>query len=1428
MLSDSHLPTQFWFKAVNTTCFTQNRSLIVKRFGKTTYELFHGRKPSISFLHIFGCQCFILNNKDQLGKFDPKADDGIFLGYSSISKAYRVFNKRRQSVEETIHVTFDETRSANSKPIADNEELNAWMFSHYRETEPFFSNHQHTDPPTADDDPNIIHPNAESNSWISAEPLNTLLPSDLPSPENLSDNNSPSTTQQLITDEPQTSSSVNIPIVDPTSELSDHAPAQRWTRDHPIDQILGDPDAEPKKTDDALRDPNWVSAMQEELIEFTRNKVWNLIPRPSDKTVIGTKWVFRNKLDEHGIVTRNKSQLVAQGYKQEEGIDYDDTFAPVARLEAIRLFLAYAVYKDFIVYQMDVKSTFLNGKLNEEVYVEQPPGFYDPKYPNYVYKLSKALYGLKQAPRAWYDTLSSFLISEKFERGKIDNTLFFRKIKGHIILVQIYVDDIIFGSTNPSLCTRFAERMKKEYKMSMMGEQTYFLGLQIKQSDKGTFISQGKYVKDMLKKFDLTQTSTMKTPMAPPLTLNKDPSEKPVNVTAYRGMIGSLLYLTASRPDIMYSTCLCALYQSEPKESHLIVVKRIFRYLKRTPNLGLWYPKDSGFDLTVYFNSDFAGCKLDRKSTTDGCQLLGGKLILWMRNQLLDYDLQLSKIPIYCDSSSAIAIANNPVLHSKTKHIEIRYHFIRDHVMNGDIELHFIPTDYQLADLFTKPLDETRFNFLISELGMLNLEEMSQSALVASKNVMFAISDSELPKNNHLARLDFDGVKYPHLVEAAKFLKQSCIAYAITVDPTPSKALLQQFWFTAEETSLTNKKGELVPAISFSTELGTGMMTALGPRKALRFPDKPRNGFDALPTDAELIQFLDAMEYSWEPKPRTTIPNKKLTLVKKVLMPSQLNYIFSHFIQCISGKSGLLDQASKIQVQMTYSVIVGRNFDYATTIFDDLRSKIEKTERDPKIPYVRFICAYLKFLYPANYPTNADASFPKVGQRSLEVKPLPNEVNISELRSRLSLLTSSSSAATQEVPSSAIPAATPSKQPSTGSLGPSKKDKVTKEKATSKSIPKDVYQQTSLDAFVGLSSTSSAIPTSTLPAISVAITKTVTQPMIPVHQQTEVTTPIPTSSIPISSPSISLISNPPSISTQPQFGPIGPEHQSFEESLQFYKMFDNSGTPITLNTSPNSPYKPVSQKLTYISGPSLATVDTNVNSLTAKVESLTASLNNTASAVHTAGEALQALTTQCASKANVSQIATLQEAITKVRENSQQQFAALATKVDSCEVLLQQILTHLKAPSPTPTPSFTENDRTSLNIAVEFIHQAMSDLPVFEGRLDSLEAEVQVAEENMEFEVATEVQQKETPSQVEGEIAAENAPPSLEDLIDDEEEEDDEDEALDLEDQEEEPHQDDDDDDEEDPSLWCSSAVTSSAIASKEVIKAGGSHGTSS
>ncbi|PWA66883.1 Copia protein [Artemisia annua] len=363
-----------------------------------------------------------------------------------------------------------------------------------------------------------------------------------------------------------------------------------------------------------MKHPSWVHAMHDELEQFDKNDVMTLVECPEGVYVIGMKWVFKNKTDENGIVVKNKARLVAKGYNQQEGIDYEETFAPVARMEAIRIFLAYASYMNFKVYQMDVKSAFLNGKLKEEVYVQQPPGFESYEFLNHVCKLDKALYGLKQAPRAWYDTFSAFLILNKFVRGRIDNTLFIYRTKEDVILVQVYVDDIIFGSTSYKLCKQFEKLMTKQFEMSMMGELTYFLGLQIKQTDQGISISQEKYIKNTLKKYDLSDCASVKTPMVPPNNLGPDLTGKSVNQTMFRGMIGSLMYLLATRPDIQLAVCLCARYQSDPKESHLTAVKRILRYLKGTSNLGLYYPKCSGFDLKGYTDSDYAGCNMDRKT----------------------------------------------------------------------------------------------------------------------------------------------------------------------------------------------------------------------------------------------------------------------------------------------------------------------------------------------------------------------------------------------------------------------------------------------------------------------------------------------------------------------------------------------------------------------------------------------------------------------------------------------------------------------------------------------------------------------------------------------------------------------------------------------------------------------------------------------
>ncbi|GKB94069.1 retrovirus-related pol polyprotein from transposon TNT 1-94 [Tanacetum coccineum] len=394
-----------------------------------------------------------------------------------------------------------------------------------------------------------------------------------------------------------------------------------------------------------------------------------------------------------------------------------------------------------------MKTAFLNDILREEVYVSQPDGFVDQDNPNHVYKLKKALYGLKQAPRAWYDLLSKFLLSQEFSKGTVDPTLFIRRQGKDILLVQIYVDDIIFASTTPELCDQFSKIMCSKFKMSMMGKISFFLGLQISQSPRGIFLNQSKYALESLKKYGMESSDPVDTPMVEKSKLDEDTQGKAIDPTHYRGMIGTLMYLTASRPDLTFAVCMCARYQAKPTEKHLHAVKRIFKYLRGTVNWGLWYPKDSSIALTAYADADHAGCQDTRRSTSGCMQLLGDRLvswsskrqksaaisstkaeyiamsgccaqILWMRSQLTDYGLGFNKIPMYCDNKSAIALCCNNVQHSRSKHIDIRFHFIKEQVENEVVEIYFVKMEYQLADIFTKALCRERIEFLINKLGM--------------------------------------------------------------------------------------------------------------------------------------------------------------------------------------------------------------------------------------------------------------------------------------------------------------------------------------------------------------------------------------------------------------------------------------------------------------------------------------------------------------------------------------------------------------------------------------------------------------------------------------------------------------------------------------------------------------------------------------
>ncbi|GJX34906.1 putative ribonuclease H-like domain-containing protein [Tanacetum coccineum] len=743
MLADSFTLSPFWAEAVNTACYVLNMVLVTKHQNKTPYELLIGNLPSIIFMRPFGCPLIILNTLDSLGKFDGKSDEGYLLGYSTTSKAFRVYNKRTKRVEENLHINFledqpnvtgtgpnwissgkdkgptqeyillplqphrtripveDVAPAAHEKPsesspkdndvqdsedAADKEEqhqmkekviakaLDDATRQAFKEEKRNIASQKKATQATSTNILSTIRSsvstattpyvsvastptgaNAGESSFVYLRgkiPIDasTLPNADLPIDPNMLDLEDAYDT--LLNDEIFNGAYDDDEDVGTVVDFNNidvsPIPILRIHKDHLKGQILGDltsavqtkwkiqkassaqqahnrtnhkdhhnclfacflSQEEPKTISQALQDERWVDL-------------------PYRKKIIGTKWVFRNKRDERSIVVKNKARLVAQGFRQEEGIDYDEVFAPVARIEAIRLFLAFASYMGFTVYQMDVKSAFLYGTIEEEVYVHQPPGFVDPAHPNKVYKVIKALYGLHQAPRAWYETLSSFLMENGFRRGTIDKTLFIKKNKSDIMLVQVYVNDIIFGSTKKSMCTEFEDCMHKRFQMSSMGELTFFLGLQVKQQPDGIFISQDKYVADILKKFDFWSIRKATTPIESNKPLVKDEDGEGVDVHVYRSMIGSLMYLTASRPDIMFVVCACARFQVTPKASHLNAVKRIFRYLKHQPKLGLWYPRDSPFELEAFSDSDYGGASLDRKSTTGGCQFLGRRLISW-------------------------------------------------------------------------------------------------------------------------------------------------------------------------------------------------------------------------------------------------------------------------------------------------------------------------------------------------------------------------------------------------------------------------------------------------------------------------------------------------------------------------------------------------------------------------------------------------------------------------------------------------------------------------------------------------------------------------------------------------------------------------------------------------------------------------------
>nr|GEX75828.1 putative ribonuclease H-like domain-containing protein [Tanacetum cinerariifolium] len=676
-------------QAVSTACYVLNRVSITTPHNKTPYELLSGKVPNISHLKPFGCHVTILITSDHLGKFKGKATEGFLVGYATNSKAYRIYNLSSKKVEEILNLRYLEdkpnvqglgqdwyfdldyltdslgyTRFKTNTPTGTQDaninagpkvtEVSAPMENHLNYADKLARlQQQENEAHSVAERDLVLAARDSAGSLVSTGgvlagsifagsiptssipagciptgrvPASSIAAGSVPA-SSIAAGSVPATSISAggvpagsISGGGVLAGSVNSAgFGDPADSNSvpavfnpDHADTSTLPPSHSLGSTSSvDVDPVATKRVNTIHPQSQILGELQSPVQ-TRSQVQksNFVWQQLLRILIGMlpcKRRCNNSSISRGIVVRNKARLVAQDHRQEEGINYDEVFAPVARIEAIRLFLAFASYMGFMVYQMDVKSAFLYGEIDEEVYVTQPKGFEDPHHPKHVYRVVKALYGLHQAPRAWYARLSTFLLKHHYRRGTIDNTLFIKKDSRHIILVQVYVDEIIFGSTNKAWCDEFEVLMKGEFEM----------------------IAMDKYVKDMLKKFDMESVRTATTPYEVPKPKSKDESDDAVNVHLYRSMIGSLMYLTASRPDIMFAISACSRHQVTPLTSHLNVVKKIFKYLKGQPNLGLWYPRDSPFQLEAYSDSDYAGSHDDRKSTTGGCQFFGRRLISW-------------------------------------------------------------------------------------------------------------------------------------------------------------------------------------------------------------------------------------------------------------------------------------------------------------------------------------------------------------------------------------------------------------------------------------------------------------------------------------------------------------------------------------------------------------------------------------------------------------------------------------------------------------------------------------------------------------------------------------------------------------------------------------------------------------------------------
>ncbi|CAL1397617.1 unnamed protein product [Linum trigynum] len=720
LLHTASLPLRFWSHAFQTATYLINRLPSSSLHGATPYVSLFNESPNYTKLRVFGCACYPWLRPYSPHKLAPRSRQCVFLGYSLIQSAYYCYDLLSKRLFTSRHVLFDEQVFPGdlSTSVASLDPPH-WLAA--------------TTPPLT-----ILHlptPSSSLSSPSSSPSAHGPLPSPSPaaSPRPLS-------SQHQQSPPPPPAKSFTRPVT--RSQHGIFRPKRLFLSQ--VDTV----DIEPTLLHQALADPRWHAAMTAEFRALLSNNTWTLVPRPADTNIVGSRWVFRIKRNPDGSVDRFKARLVAKGFTQRPGVDFHETFSPVLKPVTIRTVFTIALSHQWPIMQFDVNNAFLQGSLQETVYMAQPPGFIDPHHPDHVCRLTRAIYGLRQAPRSWYLALSGFLATEGFVKSKSDASLFIYHHGGVTLYFLVYVDDLLLTGNDSRALAQFQSRLAARFSLKSLGPVHYFLGIEVIPTESGYLLSQQKYIRDLLHRFGMADSQPVPTPLVSSAKLSLVDGSPPADSTLYKQVLGSLQYLLCTRPDIAFAVNKLSQFMHAPTTLHWQHVKRLLRYLNGTSSLGLRLAPSASSDLVAFADSDWAGDPNDRTSTMAFLVYYGGNLIswkskkqrsvarssteaeyralahatseiLWVQNLLRELHHPLSDPPVlFCDNLGAVNFAGNPIHHSRMKHLALDYLFVRDLVQESALHIRHIPTALQLADSLTKPLPITRFQLLRSKIGV--------------------------------------------------------------------------------------------------------------------------------------------------------------------------------------------------------------------------------------------------------------------------------------------------------------------------------------------------------------------------------------------------------------------------------------------------------------------------------------------------------------------------------------------------------------------------------------------------------------------------------------------------------------------------------------------------------------------------------------